>query len=302
MKYFFTRFLQGFLMGFSDIVPGVSSTVLALLFGFYEDLLTLYFGITEFVRVGVKKVRGRTVDQDDRESLWCFDWKFLVALVIGYGVAVVSVSSVLSGLLDRYSGYVYAVFLGVMIVSIGEIFRRVDTWTWLLRGVFMVGLVVSLVPILVEGRILGLDFTGWALFPVGLLASVGGVVPGFSGGFILLFFGVYDEVLRFFGGEFVLNWDLVLLALGAIVGYGLFARYVKRVYESYQQTFLVAIGGLITGSLWVLWPFVRDAQEGVVRVLPWAMSVGQSVGIVLSLMLSVLVMLGVRRFALRGKK
>lgn len=289
-------------MGLSDIVPGVSSTVLALLFGFYEDLLNLYYSITEVVRVMGKNVFGGGVNDEERTALRSFDGKFLSGLVLGYGSALVSVSWVVSFFLERYQSYVYAVFLGVMIVSIGEVIDRLHGWNWKKILVFLGGFVIALTPSLIEESVLSLDFRGVFMLPVGLLASIGGVIPGFSGGFVLVFFGVYDEVLQFLSGEFQGNVDLVWMGIGAVIGYGLFARYVKRVYESYQQMFLATIGGLITGSLWVLWPFLERENEVLEKVWPWQVSGGEGRGVTICLVLSMIAMVGVKRFAQRGKK
>lgn len=295
MNYFLIRIVQGFIMGFSDIVPGVSSTVLSLLFGFYEDLLKLYFGVTEFLRIGLKKVRGVSIDSSDRESLQSFDWKFLIALGIGYGLAIVSVSSLVSGLLDRYPMYVYAVFFGIVLVSIGEVFDRIKSWSWLLCVLFGLSVVLAFLPILIGQGVLELE--GLWLILVGFLASIGGVMPGFSGGFILLFFGVYDEVISFVGGQGEFMIEFLYLGVGAGLGYAIFARYVQRIYESFQQSFLVVIGGLITGSLWVLWPFVETNEAMPIRVWPWEVGVVEVVLIGLCITLSGALMIGLKYFA-----
>jgi putative membrane protein len=300
MKILFTRFFQGFLIGFSDIVPGVSSTVLALLFGFYEDLLKLYFGITELVRIGIKKAGGRTIDAEDVTSLQTFDWKFLVALVIGYGAAAVSVSSFVSSLLLHYPSYVYATFFGIVVVSIGEVFSRISKWNWRLGILFFVSMVLAILPIGIEQGVL--ETSGLWLIVVGFLVSIGGVMPGFSGGFILLFFGIYDEVIAFLGGQGPFMIDFLYLGAGAALGYGIFARYVQRVYESYQQSFLAVMGGLITGSVWVLWPFVKEDGDILRRVYPWDITFVHGVGVVGLVILAILGVFLLKRFADRMEK
>lgn len=116
----------------------------------------------------------------------------------------------------------------------------------------------------------------------GAIAISAMVLPGISGSFMLLIIGVYEFVLSCLRGsiDFVLqvsdSWEPLLyagvFALGAGLGVLGFPRVLRWLFARYREATLVALIGVMIGSLRVVWPFqIGSAQGGVsANVLPSA--------------------------------
>lgn len=121
MRHFLV-FLKGMLMGFADVVPGVSGGTVAFVLGIYEafigalrsiNLRWIYFGI-RFVISGFKPEH---LERAKREFL-TIHWAFLLPLVGGMGVAIVIGSRVIPDLMEAYPAQMRATFLGLVLASI----------------------------------------------------------------------------------------------------------------------------------------------------------------------------------------
>ncbi len=95
----------------------------------------------------------------------------------------------------------------------------------------------------------------------GALAISATVLPGVSGSLVLILMGTYFDVisaiseLKFFHLEtFVF---LGIFGLGVIFGGLLFARLVSFVLYRFYNATMAFLGGLMTGSLYALWPFKK---------------------------------------------
>ena len=79
------------------------------------------------------------------------------------------------------------------------------------------------------------------------------ILPGISGSFILLMFGMYEEVLAA-----VNDRDLAVIAVfgfGALISLALFSTLLDRMLRGHHDTMMAGLIGLMAGSLRVLWPW-----------------------------------------------
>ncbi|MEJ2690973.1 MAG: DUF368 domain-containing protein, partial [Deltaproteobacteria bacterium] len=104
-------FLKGVCMGTADIVPGVSGGTIALITGIYSQLLE-----------AIQSINGRTF-----KALLSFDLKgvvggvhlrFLLILLSGIALALVSVARVMHFLLERQPVPTWAFFFGLIAASL----------------------------------------------------------------------------------------------------------------------------------------------------------------------------------------
>src|SRR5699024_12865712 len=95
---------RGFAMGISDVVPGVSGGTIAVLLGFYDQLIAAINGF--FSRK------------------WKEHFRFLFPLVIGIGLAIFSFSRVMKWLLSNYEQPTYFFFIGLIIGILPYLFRE----------------------------------------------------------------------------------------------------------------------------------------------------------------------------------
>lgn len=239
--------VRGFLMGSADVVPGVSGGTIALVLGIYERLV-------HAIRTGAgalsSLVRGRF--QEAYERLKVVEWRLLAPLVIGIGIAVVSLAAVIDHFLEEEPAATAALFFGLVAGSILIAWPLVSRWT-----TARIALAASVA--IVAFFVLGLrsdeltDPATFFFFGAGAIAIVAMILPGISGSFILLMLGMYEAVLGA-----VNDRDLIALALvliGAVLGLALFSTLLDRLLRDHHDTVMAALVGLMAGSLRVLWPW-----------------------------------------------
>ena len=102
------------------------------------------------------------------------------------------------------------------------------------------------------------------LFGVGMISSMGLIVPGFSGSMLLMVVGFYDKILaliRQIGetpGLAILR--LFTFAVGVVVGFVLFSKIMKYMFEKHAVTTNCIVLGFLMGSIIAI--FVNSQMFG----------------------------------------
>ena len=245
--------LRGFLMGSADVVPGVSGGTIALVFGIYRRLVA---NIRQ-----ASAALGRAVRLDlvaAGRALGRVEWLWLIPLLVGVGLAVITLARVIETLLGEHPARMAAVFFGLVAASSVVAWRLLTT-----RGPRQVA-ILAVVGVVV---FVALGFGGgeatdpplWVFLPSGALAICAMILPGVSGSFLLLTVGMYEPVL-----DAVNDRDLAVLVvflLGCAVGLALFSSVLHWALETHYNTVMAALVGLMLGSLRVLWPW-PDGTDG----------------------------------------
>lgn len=239
--------VRGYLMGSADVVPGVSGGTVALVLGIYERLV-------HEIRTGAG-VLGALVRfrfGEARERLRAIDWRFLLPLLAGIALAVVSLAALIDRLLEDEPQNTASAFFGFVAGSIVIAWHLVRTWN---AVVVALGLTVAAAALALLG-LRGDEVIDPALplfLGAGMVAIVAMILPGISGSFILLILGMYQPVL-----DAVNERDLGVLAVfaaGAVVGLALFSTALDRMLRHHHDAVLAGLIGLMAGSLRVLWPW-----------------------------------------------
>lgn len=105
----------------------------------------------------------------------------------------------------------------------------------------------------------------WFMFVAGFIAICAMVLPGISGSFLLLVFGVYFFLLTSLKGSvdsilrLAPNLDAIsyagIFSLGCLVGLASFARLMSWLFKRYGTITYAAMIGLMLGCLRAIWPF-----------------------------------------------
>jgi uncharacterized membrane protein len=100
----------------------------------------------------------------------------------------------------------------------------------------------------------------------GCLAICAMMLPGVSGSYVLLLLGVYSSSLHAVVdlcktiGEGSIAIDslfyIINLSIGCVIGLAVFSRFLLWLLKNYEQMVLATITGLMTSSLYALWPFL----------------------------------------------
>ena len=248
-------FFTGFAMGAADLVPGVSGGTMAFILGIYEDLLN---GIKSFNLDAIRLALSLKF----KALFEHIPIRFLIALGLGIGSAILLLASALSHTLEDPAGRVllFAFFFGLVVASIVAIGVKVK-WSPLTLVAVVVGTVIAFAIVNAVPAVV--DPTPLNLFVAGMIAICAMILPGISGSFILLIMGQYNNVLTA-----VSNRDIVTVAIvgvGCVVGIVIFSRILSWLLKRYYQPTVAALVGFMIGSLWKVYPWKICTLEGVDR-------------------------------------
>jgi len=276
-----TLILKGMVIGIANIIPGVSGGTMALLLGIYDRLIRAIGRFSPRTLTDLWRTwKGRRGGSSSwRRFCEEYDLGFLLFLAVGAGAAIVTMSRLLKYLLMAHHDPTFGLFFGLVAASVlvpCSLMKR-KSWPELLTAVVAVGLTIGLSELkspeerfeaeqekisLQENAAEQEDASGGqglsvrefgSLFLVGAVAISAMILPGVSGSFVLLLFGVYLDIL-----SAIIHLDVRVLGafgLGCAVGIILFARLLNFLLERYYSPTMAFLAGLMVGSLWGLWPF-----------------------------------------------
>ncbi|SFS80648.1 DUF368 domain-containing protein [Lutibacter maritimus] len=237
--------LKGVAMGAADVVPGVSGGTIAFISGIYEELLSSISSVNfntlkvlknEGIKAAWKRVNGN----------------FLVALLLGIFISVISLSKIISYLLENQPILVWSFFFGLVLASILYVAKQITEWNFITVILLLIGAIgafyiTTLQPLVSEHS------SPLFIFLAGVLAICAMILPGISGAFILVLLGAYKPVLdAIHDKDFKL---LATLAAGAIVGLLSFSKILNWLFKHYKNFTLSVLTGFILGSLNKIWPW-----------------------------------------------
>ncbi len=240
-------FLLGIFIGLAVIVPGVSGSTIAIIFGLYTAMLYAIGNIfNDFRR--------------------CF--RFLLPLglgaVVGFGVGFV----VIQTLFEPYLFAVVCLFVGLMTGALPAVLREI-------RGAKVTPVRGTLLPIGVlipigigilsifltsstgESSATFVDFPAWRYvfyLPLGFLVAATQIIPGLSATAILMAFGQFGLILNSLHLDYILENPEVLglyaaLGIGFVVGLVVISRIFSAILAKHKQTAFFLICGMSVGSI-----------------------------------------------------
>jgi putative membrane protein len=261
-----SNIIKGAVLGLAMIIPGISGGTLALMLGIYERLIRALRGFSLSTLREVSKLLGGPERKSGAAALWrSHDMSFLAVLLGGALLSVFAFSHLLEDLLTSHPKPTYGFFFGLVAASIVFPFRLAErkSMVELCCALVAIGLSIALSSSRIDpGQNLENDpysLANCARFAIcGMLASSAMLLPGISGSFLLLLLGIYQDVLRI-----VNERDYLLLSVfigGCLLGLALFARLIHFLLNRYHSPTMAFLGGLMAGSLWMLWPFKNPAS------------------------------------------
>ena len=118
-----TNFLKGIIIGLGGIAPGLSGSVLLVIFGLYQKTITA---------IG-------TIFKNFKQNLM-----FLVPLFAGFGVGVILFSKVVDFLLNNYEMYTRFAFLGLILGTLPLFYKEVKKEGFSKKYYYIIGLFFAL--------------------------------------------------------------------------------------------------------------------------------------------------------------
>lgn len=240
-------------MGVFDIVPGISGDTVALIVGIYARLVA---SIRNAAAAAVLLLRGDVVGM--RARFRQVAWGLVLPLGVGILTALIVGALVIEQLLEAYPAASRALFFGLIAASVPLPWRRMsqpDGHALGIAAVFAVlaFLVTAVPPLTVEDPALIL------VFLVASVAICAMILPGLSGAFLLLIFGMYTPTMAAISDRNLLY--IAVFGAGAVLGLGLFSQLLEWLLQTRRNATMAALVGLMVGSLRVLWPWQTEDRD-----------------------------------------
>ena len=240
--------IKGFIMGIANIIPGVSGGTLALTLGIYEQFIG---AISHFF-------------EKLKENL-----KFLIPILVGMVLAIVSMSNVISSSFEHYPIPTTLFFMGLVLGGIPMLSGFVkDKKEKKEISSYVIALITfSFVMILafseeIFGSGLGtanlenVSTLGYVLlFVVGMVTAATMIIPGVSGSLVLMLLGYYLPVVNTIKDFTKLNnlfpnfLILGFFGLGVLLGIVLISKLIEFLLHKYETKTYFGVLGFIISSI-----------------------------------------------------
>jgi putative membrane protein len=245
----------GILMGLANLVPGISGGTMLLATGVYPDFISAIAELTTL------RFKARSV-------------LILTTIAGSAALAILLLAGAMKALVVEERWAMYSLFIGLTLGGIPLVWRLARPGSptlWLSAGVaFGVMVLMSLG----ESRSGGQDANTLLLVISGLAGASAMILPGVSGGYLLLLLGQYEPILGAVDGlkDGLLAGRIdspgvgealaVLLPVGVGVVLGIVgvANLIRWLLDRFEKPTLGMLLGLLLGSVVGLYPFQGAVQ------------------------------------------
>ncbi len=169
-------------MGLANLAPGISGGTMLLAAGVYRSLIE---AVSQLCQLKITKQALATV----------------LCIAIPAALTIISLAGAVSDLVLNHRSLAYATFVGLTLGGVPLLRRQLPRWTTgakigVISGIFAMGCLAIL-----ESMGSFATTSGWIM--AGLAGFLGGasmILPGLSGGFVLLLLGQYVVILNAIDG------------------------------------------------------------------------------------------------------
>lgn len=228
-------FLEGVIVGFGAIMPGISGGTLCVAFGMYQPLIEIF----SHPRTCIRKYG-----------------KMLAIFVLGGAFGFIGLSGFAGWLMGINSNLVVCAFVGFIIGTFPELWRDAGSqgrparsYVAVIVGFFvMLGILFLLktkTTMVIQADVIGFLFCG-------LLWGLSFIVPGLSSSTLLIFFGLYQPML-----DGIAHIDLrvvIPIALGAGACILLLSKGVDAAYKKQFTLISHGIIGIVAATTVMIFP------------------------------------------------
>ncbi|MDE0546174.1 DUF368 domain-containing protein [Microbacterium sp. C7(2022)] len=248
--------LRGALIGLAELLPGISGGTVALITGVYERLIS---AVAHVLSAVTALVRGPERRAGFAKEMRAVEWMLVVPVLVGMAAMVLTLAGPIEALVSGNPELARGLFFGLVAASVFVpillIPRARRTIGAHIAGVavFVAFAALAFVLTALSGSATDAEPSLWVVFFAAAIAVCALVVPGVSGSFFLLAIGLYSPTLVAVD-ERDLGY-LGVFALGALVGLATIVRLMKWLLAHHRRYTLLAMAGLMLGSLRALWPW-----------------------------------------------
>jgi len=246
---FFYRMLCGFFLGIAIIAPGVSGSVMAVMMGIYDELIT----IISNPFTNLKK-----------------NFIFVFPMGIGAVLGMGSLVQLLKIMFEKYPIPSYLLFFGLIGGSLPTIFKEANKNGFKKKyiiGTFGAFIFAVSVGLIARSKVtINVDLNNSLYFPIsGGIAGISSMIPGMSVSMVLMTLGVYSAMLKA-----TANFEIMTMApvgICFVAGMFLFSKLTKYVFDKYHNLAYFMVFGFVSGTLISIFPgFPKDLTNWVLSI------------------------------------
>lgn len=251
----FRGLVGGLLMGLANLVPGISGGTMLVAAGVYHRFINAIAELTTL------KFRKHSII-------------LLGAVGLAAAAAILLLAGPVKDLVISQRWAMYSLFIGLTLGGVPVVWGMVDRPTPGLWIAAAAGCAAMVALALLQGSNPDAGSNGGVAMMAlaGVVGASAMILPGISGGYMLLLMGVYVPILdgiavlkeglkaRDMDVIMQVGLDVVLpVGVGVVVGVVVVSNILKRLLEKAERPTLGALLGLLVGAVAGLWPF----QQGV---------------------------------------
>jgi len=286
--------VQGFCLGVANIIPGVSGGTFLLIFGIYERVFTILSEINKTTVLTLLRHLGGMVffRKESLAGLISFmkekDFFFLIRLALGTGAAILGLSGLMKYLLLNQFEVTYALFFGLIIVSVIIPVKMFKQFHWGLLLLVLVGAFLTVgvawgvnpydkikfksdrlakayeaaadstaVQMSLEGGVseavtaagkYGMKDYLFIAF-CGAIAISATVLPGISGSLVLILMGAYFDVISAISDLGALHWETLAYLCAFGAGVAFGGLMFSRLVRFVMSRYYDATMAVLTGLM-----------------------------------------------------
>ena len=248
---------KGFIIGFTDIIPGISGGTMALILGIYDQVIRAAAALNSqwlsyIISLRIKK------------SATILDYNLLIPLAIGIVSGILFFTKVIPLIMyiEKYTFQVFSFFFGLILHTILSIMRNNFIWSFKDLSFVLAGLSLGLCLLLLGQQTIENNFL--TIFSSGLLSATAMILPGISGALILMLLGKYAII---FNAIADLNFLILFPFLcGFICSLVFITKLLAVALKKFQRPSFNFINGILISSLITLWPFQYRNMEQELQI------------------------------------
>lgn len=253
--------IGGVLMGLANLVPGISGGTMLLAAGVYPGF------ITAIAEVSTLRFKLRSM-------------VLLGTIVLAAMLAILLLAGTMRSLVIEQRWMMYSVFIGLTLGGLPLIWKLARPAT---PAVFISAVVAFALMALMQvsfGTGSGGEDSTFLLLLSGLAGASAMILPGVSGGYLLLLLGQYENILGSVdtlkrgllnGLDLALVMEsmsvIVPVGIGVLIGVIGVSNLLKWLLERFEKATLGALLGLLLGAVVGLWPFQQPVAPELGSVI-----------------------------------
>jgi len=246
-------YVKGIAMGAVELIPGVSAGTLAFITGILPRLLNALknFNLTAF-----KKLHREGI-----KATWVYiDGNFLVVLFLGLVSGFALLIQAITFALAEYPIFIWSFFCGLIFGSSIWLARQIGQWKRFdVIAMFLLG--TSFAYYITVASPTYISLTPVNVFLGGMFAICAMILPGLSGSFMLMLFGMYTPILD---AVKAFNFEVIATFMaGASIGILGFSHILSYLFKRFPIQLYALLTGIMLGSLNRIWPWSQVLEFGI---------------------------------------